>query len=200
MPQRTCTAPGCVDTHYARGLCRIHYVRMKRHGSLDTPLRSKPVADRFWAKVDKTETCWVWTGAKRDGGYGVFKAERLVPAHRFSYQMATGSAVPADMEVDHICHNPSCVNPEHLRAVTPQQNQENKSGPPRNNRSGVRGVSWNSKGHCWVVNVKSNGKQIYGGRFSSVSEAEIAVLALRIQYHTHNDADRRRLAELQGEG
>ncbi len=77
---------------------------------------------RFWVKVNKTETCWLWTAAKIKG-YGAFEfGGKLRLAHRLSYEMAKGP-IPAGLQIDHLCRVPHCVNPAHLEAVTPRENQ-----------------------------------------------------------------------------
>src|SRR3954463_13239409 len=75
---------------------------------------------RFWRKVQRTDSCWIWLAAKSEGGYGRFwDGERLVNAHRFSYWLVTGE-IPA--ELDHLCRNHACVRPDHLEAVTHREN------------------------------------------------------------------------------
>ncbi len=78
--------------------------------------------DRFWNKIQQTEDgCWVWTGAKRSG-YGRFSfLGRTMQAHRLAYEELVGE-IPERLEIDHLCRNPSCVNPEHLEPVTSQVN------------------------------------------------------------------------------
>lgn len=78
-----------------------------------------PLATRFWPKVNKTATCWLWTGA-RQGGYGEMSAgrrgEQPLRAHRVSWEIHNGP-IPSGMFVLHNCadgDNPLCVNPEHL--------------------------------------------------------------------------------------
>jgi hypothetical protein len=91
-------------------------------------MRAISVAERFWSHVRKTDDCWVWTGATRSGGYGVFRdGSRSVSAHRFAWEMQNGS-IPSLMASDgttvswlvsHACGNRRCVRPEHLRVLPP---------------------------------------------------------------------------------
>ena len=78
---------------------------------------------QFWAKVDRTETCWLWTAYTTPNGYGVFEnkspAGRL--AHRISFEMARGT-IPTGLEIDHLCRVRNCVRPDHLEAVTRKTN------------------------------------------------------------------------------
>lgn len=80
--------------------------------------------NRFWSKVEKdtgTE-CWYWVAGRTKAGYGVFYTNRThVYAHRVSYELENGP-IPAGKEIDHTCGCRFCVNPEHLEAVTHQQN------------------------------------------------------------------------------
>ncbi len=72
------------------------------------------IAQRFWAKVDKSGECWVWTGARWSFGHGAVSINRVVHgAHRISWQFANGE-IPDGMNVLHHCDNPPCVNPAHL--------------------------------------------------------------------------------------
>lgn len=72
--------------------------------------------------------CWLWTGAVLPKGYGVFgrktvRGSRQIagPAHRASYELFRGP-IPKGLHLDHLCRQPSCVNPDHLEAVTPREN------------------------------------------------------------------------------
>lgn len=83
-----------------------------------------PAADRFMDKVEKTDFCWAWTGAKQKLGYGTFGvgsrtdgSRQNVLAHRFSYELHKGK-IPAGLHLDHLCRNPNCVRPDHLEPVT----------------------------------------------------------------------------------
>lgn len=84
----------------------------------------RPLAERFWQKVRITDACWVWTGATSPDGYGHLKADqsrRDLWAHRVAYEMMVGP-IPDGLQIDHLCRNPSCVNPAHLEPVTGQVN------------------------------------------------------------------------------
>lgn len=87
----------------------------------------KETIQRFWSKVEKTPTCWLWTASKRYKGYGAFvwaeENGRVIQgrAHRFSWLIHRG-AIPADKLVLHRCDTPSCVNPKHLFLGTHQDN------------------------------------------------------------------------------
>lgn len=73
--------------------------------------------DRFWAKVKKTETCWLWTGAaSQHNGAGEFWFNgKTRPAHRASYELHYGP-VPPGAVVRKTCEVPACVRPDHLVA------------------------------------------------------------------------------------
>lgn len=83
---------------------------------------ARRVADRFWAKVDKTGECWAWLAAKDRDGYGMFQyVGAPLRAHRVAYELTIGP-IPAGLTLDHLCRNPSCVNPAHLEPVTNREN------------------------------------------------------------------------------
>ena len=110
------------------------------------------ILERFWSKVDKTETCWLWVGYTKPNGYGSFNPTRdqAAYAHRYAYELANGP-IPDGLQVDHLCHDPAecqaatecphrrCVNPAHLEAVTPRVN---------NLRSGNFAAKRSRQTHC----------------------------------------------------
>lgn len=193
MPTKpTCSIEGCTKPVLARGWCGAHWARWKRNGTPGTTLvRSDDIDVRFWEKVLKTEGCWVWQGSKSEG-YGKFSLNnRPVWAHRVAYEREVGP-IPDGLTIDHICRNRACVRPDHLRAVTQKQNNENHSGKalPNNRTSGIRGVSWSSSRNKWSAIVWHQGRQNYFGYFDNLEDAAIAVREGRNKLFTHNDADR----------
>jgi hypothetical protein len=87
------------------------------------------VVDRWMSKVDKTDTCWLWTAAKTPRGYGQFWHDgQMRPAYRVGYELLVGP-VPEGVELDHLCRVPACVNPDHLDPVTHQVNMQRAPQP-----------------------------------------------------------------------
>lgn len=80
--------------------------------------------DRIKNKIiieEKTD-CWLWVGAKQTDGYGCFGYEKKVHlAHRKIYQIIKGE-IEKGLELDHLCKNRNCVNPDHLEPVTHKEN------------------------------------------------------------------------------
>ncbi len=120
-----CVISDCVRTDIAaRGLCRKHYQRWRlrdRPTSLDA-LGDLTTEQRFWEKVEKTATCWLWTGALQPNGYGRFQNYL---AHRYAYELLVGP-IPSGLTIDHVktrgCKHRNCVNPAHLEPVTQKVN------------------------------------------------------------------------------
>ena len=95
----------------------------RKHGSPE---------ERFWRHVNKggpvpkgrpeLGPCWLWTGALRSGKYGHFGVNgKSVCAYRFSYELKHGP-IPRGHQMDHLCVNPPCVNPDHVEPVTQRTN------------------------------------------------------------------------------
>ncbi|GAA3330608.1 HNH endonuclease [Curtobacterium albidum] len=144
---------------------------------------------QFLAKVASVETdgCWLWTASVNNEGYGKFTQHGVKHyAHRFSYAALVGP-IPEGMFVDHICFQRNCVNPAHLRLVTPKQNSEHREKAQANSKSGVRGVTWHKKRAKWRVSAGSGGVHFHGGYFDSLEEAAAASTALRQTVFTHDD-------------
>lgn len=98
---------------------------MKRYsdGRLQGTLEER-LEDRIWAKPG----CWEWLGSHfKTTGYGLFHRPdpagvwRSTVAHRVVYEVFVGP-IPEGLEIDHLCRNRRCVNPNHLEPVTHREN------------------------------------------------------------------------------
>jgi hypothetical protein len=96
--------------------------------SFSLPLESitQIIEERFYSKIMiMPNGCWLWTGKISTSGYGrLFVGEgrkRVVQAHRWIYEHINGE-ISNDLDVDHLCRNRWCVNPEHLEPVTRREN------------------------------------------------------------------------------
>ena len=94
-----------------------------------------PRGDRFWAKVSKTDGCWLWRASVDRWGYGQIgssgKPRTMLKAHRVSWEFAYG-AIPDGLSVLHRCDTPACVRPEHLFLGTQQDNVADMNAKGRN--------------------------------------------------------------------
>jgi hypothetical protein len=112
-------------------------------------MKAVPLAERFWAKVNKTATCWLWTGHLNNRGYGdiwVNEHGKKELAHRTSWFLATGEW-PIQY-ILHICDTPSCVRHEHHFQGTQADNQADMCKKGRASK-GEGGADYNrTKTHC----------------------------------------------------
>lgn len=98
--------------------------------------QARPIADRFWEKVDKCGPipanrtdlgpCWLWLRYRMKNGYGLFRkttqaTDSQFLSHRVAYELSVGP-IPDGLIIDHLCRNRACVNPSHLEPVTHRVN------------------------------------------------------------------------------
>lgn len=133
MNESTCTVDGCANTVLARGWCRRHYARWRRHGDPEagrTPEGALPEFVRAAAASTGNE-CLIWPYSTNDKGYGMVRWDgRVQPAHRVVLELVEGSPPEPGMDAAHaplVCHNPLCVLPLHLRWATKAENQADRA-------------------------------------------------------------------------
>jgi len=140
--------------------------------------RPRPLAERFWEKVDvrSPDECWPWLASTKQGGYGKIVGDngRLLLAHRAAYQLAVGPT-PDNLVVCHRCDNPNCVNPAHLFLGTQAENlrdmrAKGRGNPPRGNRhpnarlndSLVTSIRADARSHRQLARAYGIGKSTVG--------------------------------------
>lgn len=152
-------------------MCHSHLAQLARGRPLTPVTRreTEPEEDRFWRKIQPApDGCWLWTGASDAKGYGWFKSDTTLVAHRWAYLFLIGE-IPDGLHLDHLCRRPSCVNPYHLDPVPTAVNTQ-------------RGVE--ARTHCkhgHPITAESTGYNPGGYRFCRICkrtrEAERKALA-----------------------
>jgi hypothetical protein len=127
----TCAVESCGREYHARNYCLMHYVAARRRGELP----KLTTEDVFVGNFDINEAgCWQWLGNKDAKGYGFIGVGKKTRqrAHRWVWDTYV-SPIPEGWQIDHLCRNPSCVNPDHLEPVPGMENQRRR---------------WNVSHHC----------------------------------------------------
>ena len=76
----------------------------------------------FEAYIQRTPTCWLWTGNMGHDGYTLFRiGDRRIVASRVAHEIYKGP-IPDGLVIDHLCRVHHCVNPDHLEAVPQKEN------------------------------------------------------------------------------
>ena len=128
------------------------------------------------------DSCWMWPGNTDRDGYGVIKHEkRMKRAHRLSYEMHVGP-IPDGMVIDHRCNTPGCWNPQHLDAVSNQENLQKRRAISKSNKSGYRGVYASNTPGKWRAMVKFNGKTYHLGTHDTPEAAHAVAEAKRREF------------------
>ena len=89
--------------------------------------------EQFWANVDKTGSCWLYTGCRDKWGYGdMTYMGKHMQAHRLAWKLLRGD--PGELDVLHTCDNAPCCNPDHLYLGTDADNARDRLERDRNPR------------------------------------------------------------------
>lgn len=121
-----------------------------------------PILSRY---TEDSSGCWDWSGYRGVDGYGRCKAvgtSRTILAHRVFYERFVG-AVPEGMDLDHLCRNRGCVNPQHLepvsRALNVQRGKSAKLTPDQ-----VAEIRWQVDALCGKYGVRPRTLSAIGER------------------------------------
>ena len=152
----TCKVSGCDNKYRSKGLCSGHWKINKKYGT-PTPLcwcqepahtnggnqgasplcYKHTLTKRFWDYVDiqSENDCWEWKGSKTKSNYGLMWWNgKLHYAHRISLSILND--LSEELQANHHCDNPSCVNPKHLYAGTQMENMMDMVSRNRQRKAG----------------------------------------------------------------
>jgi hypothetical protein len=118
-------------------------------------------------------------GGVSDGRRNIMVDGKMYKTHRLVFLYHHGYLPEV---IDHIDCNPLNNHIDNLREATVQLNNYNRS-LDRNNTSGVKGVSWNTRSKKWVVQVGVNKTRVEVGRFVDLELAELVAREFRDKYH-----------------
>lgn len=151
---------------------------------------TEPAVDywtRFYSKVEKTDGCWLWVGARGGNGYGVFAVGGdLVKAHRFAYLLERGP-IRAGLRVLHRCDVRRCVNPDHLFLGTQSDNLRDMVAKGRHRPNPRRGERHHgarlTTADVIAIRASTDSRKVLRERYGVSKGAIAAILARRIWAH-----------------
>lgn len=129
-----CKIDGCKTKVKSKGFCIKHYTRFIRFGCADSVsviIGNDKLRLESSCKVNESG-CWEWVKHKKNG-YGITVLQgKHEQAHRASWKVFIGE-IPDGMQINHRCHNRSCINPDHLYVGTQKQNMADMYNSGRDN-------------------------------------------------------------------
>jgi hypothetical protein len=145
------------------------------------------LSERFWSKVNRTDTCWLWTAGVDADGYGRFNADWKgrgnEPAHRVAFRLVHGRE--PGPELCHKCGVAACVRPDerHVYEGTRSDNERDKVAHGRHHHA--------KKTHCPKGHPYS-GKNLYvtpstGDRLCRACQKEQHRVNYHRRKHGHED-------------
>ena len=144
-----------VDTpKYPRRFCNKSCAR-----KIPRPKMRKPLMERFWKYVEKTDTCWLWTAHRDKDGYGNIKegdgSRRTLRAPAVSWSIHFGN-IPDNQWILHHCDNPPCVRPDHLYLGDVRQNAADRVARNRSARGETSGRTLHPE--RWTIEKRPKGQ------------------------------------------
>lgn len=135
--------------------------------------------ERFWAKVTRSASCWLWTASTTQAGYGQIQARRIssrpLLAHRVSWELRNGP-IPAGQHVLHKCDTPSCVRPDHLFLGTQRDNNRDRDTKGRTARGGKNGARTAPERNPFV---RDHGSKLHGEKHPQAKLTDAQAESLR---------------------
>ena len=120
---KICSVKGCDKPYAAKGLCGMHWYRVKHHGSVNGGKSRHSLQEHLAnARVDSKTGCKIWPGyVRKNDGYGwTYLDGKAIPAHRAVY-LLSGGHIPDGYEVHHTCENKVCVEVTHLQPLSSEE-------------------------------------------------------------------------------
>ena len=189
-----CAVADCEKPFHCKGYCKNHYRAFRKYGdplgkaTLSREHLRIPPLERFMEKIaiDQATGCWEWQGALNSNGYAWFNPSNPdrnpVSGHRWFYQQIKGP-LSDELVLDHLCHNPKCVNLDHLSAVPQMKNAQNRGALDSRSKTGFRGVARASRSNKFRAYVGVNYRQEYLGIYDTAEEAAEVAAAARLRLH-----------------
>ncbi|MDO8389701.1 MAG: HNH endonuclease signature motif containing protein [Actinomycetota bacterium] len=172
----TCRDRGCVNPEHLELVTR--QVNLSRRDRVGGAFAATSIEERIASRTDGfgTDQCWVWTGALVRG-YGVMSLRgRTRYVHRVTYELLKGS-IGSGLDLDHVCRNPRCINPDHLEPVTRSENvarmldKQPKDRCRRGHRfADVGRTTQGSCVACYEVTASRNSRRAYVPRRTEIAE------------------------------
>lgn len=142
MPYRNfypCSVEGCTRPRKGKGLCATHYQRLRMHGDPSVCLTDNLPAGTALAWLQEQilqrsrSDCWAWPFSMRYRDYGVLRylGQNMNAAGVALILTGHPRPDPPTNHLIHACDNPPCVNPDHLRWGTHQENMADKMAKNR---------------------------------------------------------------------
>jgi hypothetical protein len=163
----------CSKDSIGRKLCKTCYYKIRALNRLhEFPLLGPN--DVFMERINKTDSCWLWTGTKNTYGYGIFllPGEVQVRAHRHSYEIHNGP-IPEGMVIMHSCDNPPCVNPDHLKIGTRLENNRDSVKKRRNAYGSRNGQSKLSEEQISLIRADNRTHKLIADEFN-ISQSHVS--------------------------
>lgn len=149
------------------------------------PVPFELIEERLRGRGVRSGGCLLWDGEPdQPGGYGRVEVKGVsYRVHRLAWELANHKHLEPDELINHKCGVRMCFESEHLEVSGCARNQQYRTALHSSNTSGYRNVCWYKPGGKWRVALRLNGRDISGGYFDDIEEANARAIALRIEHY-----------------